>query len=69
MFIFLIVCAICAGVIGIFGLSQATFGVGFIAFSCLISILARIVQAASHQEQLLSALKKLERDDNKKQED
>lgn len=69
MFIFLIICAICAGFVGIFLLSQATMGVGIIALGCLFGILARIVQASFHQEQLLNALNKSKQEDIEKQKD
>lgn len=46
MYIFLVVVAIFVGFIGLLFLSQASQGVGFIGFACLLGILARIVQAS-----------------------
>jgi hypothetical protein len=46
----LIVFAVLAGAAGLLFLSQATTGVGLIGFGCLLAILARIAQAAGHQE-------------------
>jgi hypothetical protein len=47
----LIVFAVLAGVAGLLFMSQATTGVGLIAFGCLLAILGRIAQAADHQKQ------------------
>lgn len=44
----LIIFAVGFGLFGLVFLSQATSGVGLIAFGCLLAICARIAQAASH---------------------
>lgn len=52
MLIFLIIVAIILGIAGLLSLSEATQGVGLIGLACLAGILARLRQAADHQEQL-----------------
>ena len=47
---FLVLLALGAAVVSAFFLTPATFGVGAIAFACLLAILARIAQAAQHRE-------------------
>lgn len=49
--IILVVVAVLFGIAGLFFLSEATTGVGLLAFGCLLAIMARIAQAgAQHQE-------------------
>lgn len=48
MTIFLLILAFVAAAIGLLSLSQATAGVGIIAFACLLAIAARIAQASAH---------------------
>lgn len=45
----LIALALLAGGVGIMFASEATFGVAAVAVGCLLAILARIAQAASHR--------------------
>lgn len=51
----LIVFAVLTGAAGLLFLSQATTGVGLIAFGCLLGILGRIAQAAVHQKHRTAA--------------
>lgn len=46
----LVIAAILLGCVGALFLSQATTGVGIIAFACLLAILARITQASDHHQ-------------------
>ena len=55
----LVILAILSGVGGLGTMSQATMGVAFIAGGCLLGILARIAQAAAHQEKQQDRLDKL----------
>lgn len=48
----LLLLAFLALVVGLFLLSQASLGVGVIAAGCFLAIVARIAQAAKHQEEL-----------------
>lgn len=52
----LVVLALLGGIMGFMFLSQATTGVGIIAFACLIAILARVAQAAEQHKELLAKL-------------
>jgi hypothetical protein len=52
----LLVIALLGGIVGFMFLSQATTGVGIIAFSCLIAILARVAQAADQHKEMLTKL-------------
>ena len=60
MYIFLAILGLIVGFIGLMSLSQATLGVGIIAFGCFLAILARIVQADKHTAKLLKQLDKAE---------
>lgn len=51
MVITLVAVAVVAGGLGLLMLSQATMGVGLIAFGCLCAVLARIEQAANYHSQ------------------
>lgn len=50
MAIFLALVASLVAVIGLLLLSNATSGVGMIAFACFLGILARLAQAQAHQQ-------------------
>jgi hypothetical protein len=52
----LLVLALLGGIAGFMFLSEATTGVGIIAFACLIGILARVAQAAEQHKELLAKL-------------
>lgn len=52
MVVLLLILAILALAAGFMFLSQATLGVGVIAAGCFLAIVARIAQAAKHQEEL-----------------
>ena len=52
MLIFLIIVAVILGIAGLLFLSEATTGVGLIGLACLAGILARLIQAAEHQDRL-----------------
>jgi hypothetical protein len=56
MHIVLIVIAILTAIAGTLMLTQATMGVGVIAFGIFLAALARVVQAERHQSQLLNRL-------------
>jgi len=58
MVVVLILIALGAGGIGALLLSQATMGVGLICGGCLAAVLARVWQAAAHQDELRELLKK-----------
>ena len=63
MVVILILLAILLAGAGIFSISQATLGVGLLAVACFLGILARIAQAAKHQEKtevLLEELKNIQ---------
>jgi len=47
----LVFLGVVAGVLGLASLSQATAGVGGIAFGCLLAIFARMAQASAHHQQ------------------
>ena len=51
----LIALAVLAGAAGLLFLSQATTGVGLIAFGCLLGILGRIAQADGHHKRQTAA--------------
>ncbi len=53
MSIILVFLSIISAVGGFFSLSQATMGVGILAVSCLLAILARIAQADAHHKELV----------------
>lgn len=53
MYIVLVVLAILVVIAGGLMLTQATMGVGVIAFAIFLIALARVVQAERHQAQLL----------------
>jgi hypothetical protein len=55
----LVVLAVLSGLGGLGTMSQATMGVAFIAGGCLLGILARIAQAAVHQEKQQDKLDKV----------
>jgi hypothetical protein len=59
MYKLLIVLAIGLAVTGIFGLGQASIGVGILAIACLVGILARIAQAEAHQDEIKKLLQKV----------
>jgi hypothetical protein len=48
----LVVLSLLLAVLGLVLMSQATAGVGIIAFGCLVAILARIAQAGRHHNEL-----------------
>jgi hypothetical protein len=50
--VLLLILAFLAMASGFIFLSQATLGVGVIAAGCFLAIVARIAQAAKHQEEL-----------------
>jgi hypothetical protein len=52
----LLVFALLGGIVGFMFLSNATTGVGIIAFSCLIAILARVAQAAEQHREIKAIL-------------
>jgi hypothetical protein len=52
----LVILSVIAGLVGLFLLTQATWGVGLIGFACLLGILARIQQASLYQEKMGVAL-------------
>ena len=52
----LIVVALLVGLIGFGFLSNATSGVGIIAWACLFAILARIAQAAEQHKEIRAIL-------------
>ncbi len=54
--VILILLGLLALVFGFFQLSEATLGVGGIAIACFLGILARLAQAARHQDELLSQI-------------
>jgi ABC-type enterochelin transport system permease subunit len=56
MHIVLIVIAILTAIAGALMLTQATMGVGVIAFGIFLAALARVVQAERHHSQLLNRL-------------
>jgi len=56
MHIVLIVIAILTAIAGALMLTQATMGVGVIAFGIFLVALARVVQAERHHSQLLNRL-------------
>lgn len=45
----LCILSVLAGIIGLLSLSEATQGVGFIAFACLLAIWSRMAQAGDHR--------------------
>ncbi len=53
MSVFLVIAALLGGFVGIFCLTQATMGVGFICGGCLLAILARIAQAYEQHQELI----------------
>lgn len=54
--IFAVVVATLFAFAGVLQLSQATTGVGLIAFACFIAIGARLMQASGHHERAVEAL-------------
>ncbi len=52
----LIILALLGAAVGIFTLTQATTGVGFLAVACFLGILARIAQASAHQTEIKKLL-------------
>jgi hypothetical protein len=52
----LAIIALLAAGYGVLSLSQATLGAGMIGVGCLLGILARLVQAADHQNQTKQAI-------------
>ena len=46
--------AVVAGIVGMASLSQATSGVGFVAFGLLLAVFARMAQSARQHRQLMS---------------
>ena len=46
--------ALITGLLGLVSLSNATAGIGGIAFGCLLAILARLIQAQRHHAQLMT---------------
>jgi len=56
MYKLLIVLAIGLAVTGIFGLGQASIGLGILVIACLVGILARIAQAETHQTEIKKLL-------------
>ena len=59
MVVILIILALILAGAGIFSISQATLGVGLLACACFLGILARIAQAAKHQEKIEALLEEL----------
>jgi hypothetical protein len=56
----LIVLAFILLLVSVLFINEATLGVGLIGAACFLGILARLVQAAEHQAQLLDALAKMQ---------
>lgn len=56
----LVVLALVAAAIASLSLSQATVGVGIMAFACLLGILARVAQASQQHKESLARLPKLQ---------
>jgi uncharacterized paraquat-inducible protein A len=56
MIVFLLVVGTIAVLGGVVMLSNATMGVGVVAFGCFMGICARIAQASQHQKELLRAM-------------
>lgn len=54
---FLIALAVVAAFVGLMLMSNATSGVGVIAFACFLLILARITQATEHHNAAMKAQK------------
>lgn len=51
----IVVASFLGGVAGLFLLSEATFGVGVLAFSILLAVLARMNQADAHHREAMAA--------------
>ena len=59
---FLIAIALLVAAVGVLFLSEATSGVGMIAFACLLGIIARIAQASDHRAKATAKPKPLPTD-------
>jgi hypothetical protein len=53
------VLAVLSGAVGVFTISQATLGVGFICGGCLLGIMARLVQAETQHKETVKLLSHL----------
>ena len=56
--IFLVFLAVIGGFLGLLFASQATMGVAFLAFSILLAVFARIVQANAHHAAMMKQLRR-----------
>ena len=52
----LIILSLIAAAVGVFTLSEATFGVGILAVACLLAIYARLAQASIHNKEIKKLL-------------
>ncbi len=57
MVIMLLVLALASALVALFTVNQATMGVGFLIFGCLLAIVARIVQAQQHHKALVDIMR------------
>lgn len=57
MYVLLAVLGLIVALVGALMLTQATLGVGVIAFGIFLVALARVIQADRHQTQMLDRLK------------
>ncbi len=53
----LVVVALICGLVGFFGLTQATMGVGFVGLGLMAGVLARIAQARAQHKAVMAALR------------
>ena len=56
--IFLVFLSVVGGLLGLLFASQATMGVAFLAFSILLAVFARIVQANAHHAAVMKQLRR-----------
>lgn len=63
LFVLLIIGSIFLGGIGFLSLTKATIGVGLIATSAVLAILARIIQADSFHRDILETIHKMKTSD------
>ncbi|MGE8218545.1 MAG: hypothetical protein ACN6OU_02180 [Stenotrophomonas acidaminiphila] len=55
--VLLVVGSLICGLIGLFGLTQATMGVGFVGLGLMAGVLARIAQARAQHKAVMAALR------------